>query len=204
MTELSLRSGTKLDLEYSGQILKSTFYQEMSDGSCLVSVPLQNGDSFALQPNTELTVGYVLGGQPFRATGTVLGVVEQGVRAYLKLRLTPLLGGAERRTQVRVAMELPLTLTSGKRSDDGALPSQTVDLSSGGAAVLTNASVGIGEVVQVAFQMEGLKSKPFRAEICWMRAAPADSQFSTALGVRFLFEQRTEADLLEQLIQAKA
>ena len=204
MTELGLRSGTKLDLDCNGQILKSTFFQEMNDGSCLVSVPIESGDALALTSGTELTVGYMVGGQVFRAAGSVLGVVEQGVRIYLKLRLSALPNGAERRTQVRVAVELPLTLTSGKRSDEGALPSQTVDLSSGGAAVLTNASAGIGEVIRVTFQVDGLDSKPFRAEICWMRAAPSESQFSTALGVRFLLEEPLDAELLEQLMQAKA
>jgi|GEM_PF-2084461 len=204
MAELGLRSGFKLDLEFQGQVLKSTFFQEMSDGSALVSVPMKNDDSCALTPSTRLIVRYSVGGQHVVRNGTVLGVVEQGVRAYLKLMLTKAPVGAERRTQVRIAMELPLVLTSGKRSDEGALPSQTVDLSSGGAAVLTDAAVGIGEVVQVAFQVDGMDSKPFRAEICWMRRAPEDSSFSTALGVRFLLEESWESEMLQKLMQVRA
>ena len=204
MAELGLRSGSKLDLEFDGQIVKSTFFQEMSDGSCLVSVPMKNGESCMFAPSTQLLVRYTLGGQHVCVNGTVTGVVEQGVRAYLKLMLTKAPSNAERRRQVRVAIELPLVLTSGKRSNDGALPSQTLDLSSGGAAVLTDAAVGIGEVVQVAFQIDGLESKPFRAEICWVRRAPEGSHFSTALGVRFLLEKAWEAETLETLMQAKA
>jgi len=203
MAELGLRSGFKLDLEFQGQALKSTFFQEMSDGSCLVSVPMKNGSNCVLKPSARLTVSYVVGGVHVSVDGTVLGIVEQGVRAYLKLMLTKPPSNAERRMQVRIAMELPLTLTSGKRKDDGALPSQTVDLSSGGAAVLTDAAVGIGEVVQVAFQVEGMESRIFRAEICWMRRAPEESNFSTALGVRFLLENAWEAETLEALVQAK-
>lgn len=198
MPGMELMSGVKLDLLLGGTILKSTFFEAMGEDACLISVPLKSTKVDVSLPNQELTMSFARGNERFTCRAMTMGVRKIGMRNYLELKLTesPV---SQRRTYLRLQATIPTMIM--RSGDSTAHAAQTLDISSGGAAVETDVPLGIGESIQIVFRRKGLEKRPFDCEVCWLRRAESTRSFPLAVGVRFAFENRNDETLLQKLLE---
>lgn len=206
MTAAGMKSGVKLTLEIKGRTCISTFYKDCGDGSCLVSMPLKEVRGLPIPNGTNVVISYFVNTVRFLVNAEIIGMTKEGIRSYLKVRLTGEPIEAERRAHIRVATSLPAIIMVQGQSTGGAPEEREYrgticDLSSGGAAIETNAAAGIGETLLIYFEVKGLEKRPFQSEVCWLRRTGEKSEYATEIGVRFLVD-KVEGAYIDKLIRS--
>lgn len=195
MAKLNLKVGSKLDVlaivDGQEQELKSSYAGE-SGGVSRIGTPMAGGKSITLPPGTTVTLQWVADSGKYSAEGTITGSVKQGVRSYLTLAINEDVNRSERRIYQRVTAEVDLEISSFTTDRNGQrteviYKGKTSDLSNGGAALLTTASLAVGETVTITLQRKGTKKIRLKADVCWTKPAPRGLGFRDAIGVQFIY-----------------
>lgn len=214
MAKLNLKVGAKLEVlaEVNGEEveLKSSYAGE-SGGKYRIATPMASGKSVSLAPGTKVALVWMADSGRYSVNAAVIGPVKQGVRTYLALDVADQVDRSERRVYQRVAAELDVELISFTTDRDGRRAEviskgKTTDLSNGGAALVTNATLAVGETITVVIARRGTKKIHLKADVCWTRPAPRGLGFRDAVGVQFIYltpEEGLEVAKLTASLAAK-
>lgn len=212
MAKLNLKAGAKLDMAVrngDGELnLKTSFVKE-SGGKLQLSMPMVGGKAFVPVDGAPIELTWGTDGTVYALSASAAGTVKAGIRTYLVVKAEDEVQRTERRAFARVPAEIDVEITSYDTAPDGArvsrvYPGRTSDISGGGVAVFTNASMAVGETVDIVVNEKGGKPLPLRAAVCWSRPAPKRTSFRFSTGLQFFFLNSGEAASVARLVASLA
>ena len=212
MDKVNIKAGSKLDVvaQINGRELemKSSFVKSVG-GNFQITMPMHNGKSYPLDSGTAVTIIWTMDNGRYTFQGRVDSSVKQGVRTNLLIALSEDANWVERRAHQRIPAELNATITlfntdpAGNRREED-FPGKTTDISNGGVAVLTSATLAVGEVVSLSISRRGMKKLFLKAEVCWSRPAPKGMGYRYSSGLQFLFSNNEVSAELAHLTASLA
>lgn len=205
MEKMNIKVGSKLDvvaeLDGEEQEMKSSYVKSVG-GKMQITMPMHNGKSILLGKGTVVAVSCDTDNGRYTCRGTVDSSVKQGVRTNLLIALEEEAQWVERRAFRRIPAELNIKIFNYNTDLDGnrretVSPGRTTDISNGGVAVLTSASLAVGETVNLEIARRGTKKIALRSEVCWTKSAPQGSGYRYSAGLQFVFtNNESNADLV--------
>lgn len=120
-------------------------------GRLLIALPSDGVDEHRLDPDTELTIEWIVGHGLGRVEGVVVGHTNVDVRALIvELRTEPVL--QQRRDYARAELLLPVEVWPDAECREP-VTGTTLDVSGGGMRALLDVDLEAGEIVRMALEL---------------------------------------------------
>lgn len=215
MEKLKIKSGGKVELVLGGGDkkpfeVKSTFEKNVNEASFLISVPMSQGKRLEADPFQKLLIKYELGGGVYVVEGYVDDVAQEGRRTFWKIRKVSENREFFQRTDERIKVNLEITFTKRWWTPEGLdsaeeLNAITMDVSAGGLAMLMNAPLAVGEIVEVGLpSVKRKRGVSLSGETCWFRETEKGNAFRYMAGLKFVFITPKDKDRMYKYIEAVA
>ena len=212
-----IRPGTKLEIVIEKSIetrenpLKSTFEKELNEASIMITAPIKGGVAFVIGETEKMEISYVVGSSRIQLVGYVEEYVKKGIRTYIVVRLVGDASQHDVRSDQRFKSEINIQLEKYVEGKTDKYAGATIDISNGGAAVMSNMAFLTGDILRVTFpKRETAKMVTVRSEVCWAREIEKEQKtqkvkMKNMYGLHFLPENDDEmARINKQVIAAAA
>jgi c-di-GMP-binding flagellar brake protein YcgR len=207
-----IKAGTKLELDImdngqrEGPVLVSQFEACTEDRKAIIAAPIIEGNFYNLPDGTNMLVYFKVNGKGgvdlYTFEAVVTGREINGNLHLLKIEQTSDIKRIQRRFFYRLQCRLNLKYrkVSNSKNEEDFVKAMTCDISGGGAKILINEELEVGEIIECELFIEDDKSIGFISRIVRCEKNIGESHYKFTAGLEYTKIKDNDREMLVQYI----